>query len=324
MGSLFAARLADVADVVMVGSWTEQLQIVNQTGIGVRQLDGSESRHTIVATSLASQAYPVEVALILVKSWQTAAAAARAREAMSSDGVAITLQNGLGNLRVLSDAVGVNRAVQGITSEGATLLGPGMVRHAGQGHTHLAYSEPTLEQVERVATLLNEAGLSTSVVDDAKGLIWGKLAVNAAINPLTALLQVPNGWLLRDNRITDIMTDAAREAALVAAGLGIQLPFEDAADQAISVATATGVNRSSMAQDIARGMPTEIEQITGAVVRNGQRLNIQTPVNDALLQLVRVQIAAGSWHDAIVKLPAGVRERFRYISTLETEDGSSR
>jgi 2-dehydropantoate 2-reductase len=238
---------------------------------------------------------------------------------LASDGLAITLQNGLGNLEILMEHVGPEQAVQGVTSEGATLLAPGLVRHAGQGHTYLAAGEDTRNRLEALAVLLREAGFVTSIVDDAQGLIWGKLAVNAAINPLTALLQVPNGHLLHNPISVNIMQLAAQEVSAVAHQLGIELPYDDAAKQALVVAKATAENRSSMAQDIARGMPTEIQQIAGAVVRHGQAVAVGTPINSALLHLVKAQVADGLWQQAITDLPLELQSIFLDLATLEME-----
>ncbi len=319
MGSLFAALLSTVVEVVMVGSWAEQLQLVGQSGLRLERLDGRISRHRFAATSQPKEARPADIALLLVKGWQTPDAAGLARELLAPDGLAITLQNGLGNLEILARHVGSGRAVQGVTSEGATLLGAGRVRHAGRGHTYLAASESTVDRLENTAALFHKAELVTTVVNDAQSLIWGKLAVNAAINPLTALLQVPNGRLTQNKLTLEIMTRAAEEVAAVAGRLDVVLPFDDAAVQAVTVARATAANRSSMLQDITRGMPTEIEQICGAVVRHGVSLAVPTPVNEALLHLVSVQVSQGSWQNAIADLPQVLQADFVELSALELE-----
>jgi 2-dehydropantoate 2-reductase len=118
-------------------------------------------------------------------------------------------------------------------------------------------------------------------------LIWGKLAINAGINPLTALLRVPNGALLESTWARGIMGQAAHEVAAVAAARGIILPFEDAAARAEEVARQTAANRSSMLQDVLRSVPTEIEAICGAVIRAGEAARIETPANRMLYNLIK-------------------------------------
>jgi 2-dehydropantoate 2-reductase len=150
-------------------------------------------------------------------------------------------------------------------------------------------------------------------------LIWGKLAVNAGINPLTGLLQVPNGYLATNAVARSLMNKAAKETEAVASAQNIALPYADAAEQALQVAQATATNRSSMAQDVARGAPTEIDSICGAIVRFGRELHISTPVNQALLQLIRIQIDQGNWLEEIDSLPLEIRDEFRSLAIQNRE-----
>jgi 2-dehydropantoate 2-reductase len=230
---------------------------------------------------------PVDIVLILVKSYQTTRAARQAANILRPGGLVLTLQNGVGNLEKLAETIGLGRVTLGVTAQGATITAPGWLRHAGEGPTHLARLPGKEKQLEQVAKLFNEAGLPTALVESADSLVWGKLAINAAINPLTALLELPNGALSQDETLRRIMSAAANEVAEVAAKQGIPLPFADAACRAIEVSRATANNRSSMLQDISRGAPTEIEAISGAVVRWGRRLGVPTPVNGRLLRLIK-------------------------------------
>jgi 2-dehydropantoate 2-reductase len=117
--------------------------------------------------------------------------------------------------------------------------------------------------------------------------VWGKLVINAAINPLTALLRVPNGVLLERPAAREMMKALACESARVAAAENVELPFADPVAAAEEVARKTAGNRSSMLQDILRGAPTEIDAICGAVVQAAQRHKIDTPANWAAWKLVK-------------------------------------
>ncbi|MCB9077271.1 MAG: 2-dehydropantoate 2-reductase [Anaerolineaceae bacterium] len=290
MGSLFGSRLSCVANVTLFGHWPEQIAALQQ-GLTVIQPDGRESTAHLRVTNDLNQVPPADIALILVKSHQTTRAASQAAQVLRRKGIAITLQNGLGNLEKVAEAVGPDRAVQGVTAQGATILEPGRLRHAGEGMTYLAKS-PSLEQrVVDVARLFNQAGLTTEVIDNADSVIWGKLAINAGINPLTALLEVPNGTLAQDEKLRRLMSAAASEVAQVAQARGIQLPFNDISLKTTEVSQATASNRSSMLQDMSRAAPTEIEAICGAVVRFGQSLGIPTPINKFLLWAIKTKEA---------------------------------
>jgi 2-dehydropantoate 2-reductase len=173
----------------------------------------------------------------------------------------------------------------GSTTLGATLAGPGRVRFGGAGLT-------TVERHPRLAplvALIQAAGFEVAETDQADRLVWSKLVINAAINPLTALLEVTNGVLLEHEETRALMAALAQETSAVAAAQGIELAFDDPAAAAEDVARRTAANRSSMYQDILRGAPTEIDAICGAVVREGRRVGVATPVNETVWKLVKAK-----------------------------------
>ena len=118
-------------------------------------------------------------------------------------------------------------------------------------------------------------------------MIWQKLIINSAINPLTALLRVPNGQLLERPTARELLHALARETAAVASAEKVRLASADTVRMVEDVARRTAVNHSSMFQDVQRGAPTEIDAICGAVTRAGQRHGIPTPINRACWQLVQ-------------------------------------
>jgi 2-dehydropantoate 2-reductase len=135
--------------------------------------------------------------------------------------------------------------------------------------------------------MFTTAGIPATPSDDVAGLLWGKLVVNVGINPFTGLLQVRNGELLEHDETRELMKMAVDEAVLVAKAASVSLPFPDPLAKVQEVAKLTGKNKSSMYQDVAAGKRTEIDFICGAIVREGERLGIPTPVNRVLTLLVR-------------------------------------
>jgi 2-dehydropantoate 2-reductase len=287
MGCLFAAHLHEVADVVLVGNWPEQLAAIRQNGLTLEEVNGRFTKHAIPITSNPAEAAPADVVIVLVKSWQTTQAAQAAAQCLAPNGVALTLQNGLGNLEKITAVLPPNQATLGTTSAGANIINAGHVRYAGRGVTHIAATEATAHIIEPLVDLLNKTGLESQISSEVDSLLWGKLAINAGINPLTALLRVPNGYLAEQPTARAIMEAAAKETETVANKLGIQLPYPNAAQRTLEVAQATAQNRSSMLQDVLRGAPTEVEAICGIVVENGRFTQTPTPINQQLLKLVQ-------------------------------------
>jgi len=287
MASYFGARLARSGHiaVTLAGTWREALDAVAERGVRVEDADGSWSARPTAAAL--SDAPPADLALVLVKSHQTGRVAPAVRRVVRGTGIPVSLQNGLGNRELLEAALGPGRVIVGATMAGATLLGPGHVR----GYVaDVRLARDSAGAAEEVAALFRRAGLRTEVATGAEALVWRKLAINCAINPLSALLGVPNGALLEVPERRALLEAAAREAGAVASALGIDLG-DDPARAAVEVARLTAGNRSSMLQDLDRGAPTEVEAINGAVVREGERLGVPTPVNRKLLHDVRAREA---------------------------------
>lgn len=291
MGCLFGSYLSPLAPVTLFGDWVEQIETIRRTGLNIAHIDGSHSHHALQATDNLDDVPAADIVLLLVKSYQTDEAVEQIATILKPDGLAITLQNGLGNFEKLAQTVGQERAGLGVTTQGATVLGAGRLRHAGDGPTHLAAGPEQIDKITQLAALFNRAGLETHVVEQVDSLVWGKLAINTGINPLTALLEVPNGLLVDYEALRQVMSAAANETVAVAAAMNIQLPFDDATQRTIEVCRATAGNYSSMLQDVQRDAPTEIEAICGAVVRWGQKTGVSTPVNEVLLQLVKAKEA---------------------------------
>jgi 2-dehydropantoate 2-reductase len=287
LASLFAARLTNAGHkITMLGTWQEGIDTLNKDGVRLVDSDGVEKKYPVRATSDPLECAGAKYAIVLVKAWQTERVAAQLRGCLADDGLALTLQNGLGNRETLIQSLGLDRVALGSTTTGATLLGPGQVKAGGEGVI-------SLEQNQALGPLeaaLRSAGFNVQLVEDTGALIWGKLVVNAAINPLTALLRVKNGELLERPSAREMMKALALETAKVAHAENIQLPFEDPLQIAEDVARKTAENTSSMLQDVLRGALTEIDAICGAVVRAAEKHNIETPVNRVCWQLVKALV----------------------------------
>jgi len=284
LATLFAARLGEAGhSVSMLGTWKQGLQSLRENGARIVDVDGNERAYQVHATDDPHEVNGAKFAIVLVKSWQTERVASQLKLALADDGHALTLQNGLGNRETLTRDLGSGRVSLGVTTTGATLVGPGLVRTGGEGII-------SIEQNQALGPLeaaLRSSNFNLQIVDDAQSLIWGKLVINAAINPLTALLRVPNGELLARPIVRKMMASLARETAEVAAAEHVHLPFSNPVSAAEDVARKTANNHSSMFQDVRRGAKTEIDAICGAVTKRAELHRIKTPYNRACWQLVR-------------------------------------
>ncbi len=273
LGSLVGGLLADDHDVHLVGR-EPHVGVVREEGL---RLTGAFDRRVYPAASTTPPADP-DLALVTVKSFDTPQAA-RALGAVSP-GTAVSLQNGMGNEATLATRLDAP-VLAGTCTYGARLSEPGVVECTGVGEVAVGprtggHSGPA----DRVGDVL-AAGLATTVAGDMPRRLWGKLAVNAGINAVTALARVPNGAVV-DGPASGVATDAAAETAQVAANVGFEI--DEAVDRTREVAAATAGNTASMHQDIRAGRPTEIDAINGYVVETADR---PVPVNTTLTGLVR-------------------------------------
>ena len=291
LGCWMAGRLSAFtgAAVTVAGSWPEGLRAIASEGIVVQEPERTFTAHP-AAAGPADPLAAADLALVLVKSHQTAGLAARVARAVTDSGRVVTLQNGLGNREALAAAAG-ERVRAGVVVAGVRLVAPGtVVASSGSVTLDAAGGDGGMA---RLAELLAAAGVPTRLVPDIEPEIWRKLAVNCAINPLSALLRLPNGALLAQAATRERMCAAAREVAAVARARGLLLG--DVAQAVIEVAGRTAGNRSSMLQDRDRGARTEIDALCGAVAAEGRRLGVPTPVNERL------------WHEVAALDTAGAR-----------------
>ncbi len=278
LGSLFGGLLAREHDVTLVGR-DPHVSTIREEGLRI-----AGARETTIrpeATTELDAVSAPDVAIVAVKSFDTPEAA-RAL-AGANPGAVVSLQNGMGNEATLAEHLS-GPVIAGTTTYGARLRDPGVVACTGVGNVTLGpHGGAPADAAERVGRAFRRAGIETDVVADPRPHLWEKLAVNAGINPVTALARVRNGALV-DGPAADIATEAAAETAAVAREHGIDLSGGRAREAVRAVADATARNRSSMLVDVAAGRRTEIDAINGVVVDRAEQA---VPVNETLAGLVR-------------------------------------
>ena len=285
MGCLFGARLKRAGhDVTLLDYRQERSDFINEHGIRVEGVTGEY--RVQVPTVTGEVCITPEVVLICVKANQTHTAAEDLQRWLGNEISVLTLQNGLGNMETLAGTLRNNMVLGGVTAEGATLLGPGHVRHAGKGETVIGPKGSSGGQVEKIVSVFNTAGFDTRTVKEVNDVIWGKLVINVGINALTAITRLKNGRLPDIEGTKRVMEQAVQEAVSVAQLKGVRLPYQDPYERVLEVCRATAGNVSSMLQDVLKQKVTEVEFINGAIVREAEALGIPAPVNDTLTSLV--------------------------------------
>jgi len=295
VGCLFASFFSRAGHAVsLLDKRPERARTLSEQGVSLLETDGASQRFMIPVFT-EPETGPCDVLFICVKAFDTLAAVQHALALVDRDTTVVSLQNGLGNLETLAANITPGQVVCAVTGHGATMLAPGSVRHAGSGITRVApFAAQGMQRAALVEKLLASAGLDIECLPDVESVRWSKLVVNAAVNPLSAIHDVPNGRLVQDMELGQRMRQAADEGQRVAVARGVDLLYSNAGDEAERVCRDTGENLSSMLQDVRRKKRTEIDAINGAIVASAVGLGIPAPVNTNLVEQIH-RIEQSRW-----------------------------
>ncbi|NTW05297.1 MAG: 2-dehydropantoate 2-reductase [Peptococcaceae bacterium] len=286
IGSFIGARLSvGLNNVTLINRWAEHIDNINNYGLKIDQ--GNNTTFVKIKGVTSSETLGIQdLVIVMVKSYQTEEAVANIKNLLGPDTRILTLQNGLGNAEQIIKTLGNVKLLAGTTAHGSAIIGPGHIKYGGSGETVIGpFSGPWF--AEDIATVLSSCGLITRVTNDVTGLLWGKVLINAGINALTAICGVNNGWLIEREETLSLMKSLVNEGVAVAKRLKITLPYDNPLEKVISVARATGENRSSMLQDLDHRKKTEIDYINGAIINAGIKTGIPTPCNNTITLLVK-------------------------------------
>ena len=274
LGTLLGALLARAGvDTHLVAR--ERLVRAFEDGVRV---EGTEN--FVARPSLSTEPRPAEVTLVTVKSYDTQDASDALVSVVGEDETVVSLQNGMGNEEILDETLEAT-VLGGTTTYGANLR-DGFVEYTGRGEVVVGdYRGGSSRAAERVAETL--APLNARATDEMDIALWEKLAVNAAINPVTALTRLKNGEAAEN--VPDVMRASAKEVERVADEHGVSL--EGSPERALEVARATAQNESSTLQDVRAGRRTEIDALNGFVVERARETVTEVPTNETLVSLVR-------------------------------------
>lgn len=303
LGLLFAAKLAPISSQLTVVTRSKgQARELTENGIRIIGMGSLEAKleKPIVFHSYSKEmsegmvplARQVDYIFLMVK--QTALSSELinfVQSQMTRHTYLICFQNGVGHEVKLSQAIGWDQLLFAVTTEGAKRIGPTSVNHTGHGITYLGELEPynlhaPNNQHIFIVQMLELAGFRAELSKNMEVRIWSKLVINAVINPLTAILRVQNGELLRSTWTLSLMQDLYQEVLRLAAVKGIELPVE-LWDNIIAVCEATKTNHSSMLQDIEASRHTEVDYLNGSLVKMGNEMGLELPANSLVYRMIK-------------------------------------
>ena len=290
LGSAIGGSLAEGgADVTLVDQWQEHVDAMNRDGLVLREGGVHRTVKVRAATSTAGMA-PVDLVIVLVKSFHTRAAIEQARGIVGPDTAVMSLQNGLGHEDILAEVVGRGQVLAGKTYKGGVMLAPGHVIAGVKGkETIIGELDGRItERVKRIADAFNRAGLAVTVSDNIMGTMWDKLLINVATGALAGITRLPYGGLYAVPEVKACALAAVAEGMAVAKAAGVAISYTDPEGPWTKAAAGLPPDfKTSLLQSLEKGGLTEIDFINGSVVRWGEKVGVPTPVNRTLVACVK-------------------------------------
>jgi 2-dehydropantoate 2-reductase len=252
-------------------------------------MDGlhGEFTATVGATTDPAEAPKADAAVICVNTYNTPDAARAAGVVLKESGYALTLQNGVGNVEILTEVLGAGRVVAGLSFHSGDLKAPGWVTHTNQGPTYLGELDRSQSpRLAAIADLFARAGLEPVLEPDIMVTIWSKFVHNCGINAICAITNLRPGHIREVKELDEFQSRIIEETVALVGAKGVILPDADPL-QTIKAYCAKKFHRVSMLQHLERGRRTEIDALNGYVARESRRLGLAAPNSEALMMRVK-------------------------------------
>ena len=288
IGSLYGAFLSRFEDteVILVGR-NPHVSAIQTIGLKIKGILGDHT-FKMKAMQSASEVDNADLVIVTTKTYDTVTAAKSAKHLIDAGASILLIQNGLGTEELVAKALNTTKVLRATTCMGALRTSPGVVTATGCGLTEIGsrYAE-NYDLVERLSMMMKEVGFDVRTSENIEGVVWTKTLVNCGINPVGALTGLSNGDVYKNQALRGLIVRLVKEAVQVVEALGVELTTEDPVRYALGTAKATGDNINSMLQDLQAGKRTEIDAITGEVIRLAKQFGIETPSSDAVYALVK-------------------------------------
>lgn len=302
IGGVIAARLSARAEVVAFDTNAAHVAAIRADGLRVTGQSTLTARIEVADDPASLAGAPFDAVLFLVKSASTGPAARALAPHLSGRPWLVTLQNGMGNAEALLGLPGGFPVARGVAMQAGRYVAPGHVEHLINGKTWLgpvSGGKADADDLHWLGALFEAAGLPAEVLDDPMGAVWSKFVFNAVMNPIGALLLGVNAARYEVPEVRDLIDEMAAECEAVVGALGGTLAFDpmDFVHKIRRGEAPLSSHAGSMALDVARGGPLEVDELTGFVVREAARLGIPVPACRTVYRLAKgLEYAAARRH----------------------------
>ncbi|MGA9588945.1 MAG: 2-dehydropantoate 2-reductase [Salegentibacter sp.] len=281
VGGYFGGRLAKAGNEVTMIARGKHLQAIKENGLEVESINGDFRVFPKLATSDVAEAQTPELVILGVKSWQIEDAARELKSVIGKNTMVLPLQNGANNVEKLLRVLPEKNVLGGLCHIISFVEAPGKIRHPSF-EPQITFGELNNEKTERilrVKELFDEAGINNTIPEDIKLEIWKKFLYITTVSGIGGLTRVPVDKIRESEYLYDLMQKTAEEIKAVANAKGIRLEKEHLKKAFQIVENQPEGTTASTQRDIMAGKPSELENFNGYIVKEGRKLNVETPVN---------------------------------------------
>lgn len=286
MGGLYSSYLSRKHEVTVIDVNPALVEKVNADGLEVQEPDGTSNifhPHAVISTEGMA---PVDLIVVFVKAMFSEGALNNNKGIIGPDTYLMTLQNGSGHEDMLRKFVPEDHIIIGTTQHNASVAGLGITKHGGSGLTHMGCVTGESSRLQKFADAFSECGLEADVLENVQKIIWNKMFTNVSASALTGALQVPLGYISSDEHAWTLCCRLIREAVDVAAALGMNFDYDEKVAEVKGVCDRSPQGLTSIYADLRDGRRSEVDTISGSIVRAGKKAGVPTPSHDFLVELI--------------------------------------
>ncbi|MBP5224839.1 MAG: 2-dehydropantoate 2-reductase [Lachnospiraceae bacterium] len=287
MGLLFGAYLSKEHEVTLYGRSEENMERIRQEGVLVTEKDGTENVYRPDARTASSGSVPADLVVLFTKAGASETALESHKALIGPETVLMTLQNGAGHEALLKRYAKEEMIMLGTTQEGSFRADPRHILHSGAGVTAMGPVTGCAERFQAVADAFSGCGFETVLSGSVQYMIWNKLMINASSSVLTAVFQMPQGYIYENKDAWELCKRLIREICAVAEADGYHFDEEEQIARLEKHLTTQGAGRPSISVDIKNHQRTEVNVINGSVLAAAHRLGVPVPTHEIIVRVVK-------------------------------------
>lgn len=277
MGSVFGGCLSVHNQVTIVEVNQELVSVLRDKGICIVEPDGTREVFSPNVVADTAGMGPADLVIVFVKSMYSEDALRKNQSLIDSHTCLMTLQNGSGHEDTLLKFADARHVIIGTTQHNACMESLGVVRHGGKGQTVIGGLSDDCVSLEAVAEVFRQSGLECETSGQVRRMIWKKLFTNVSVSALTGVFQCPLGFIRDNEDAWELCRILVKEAADVANAEGMRFDLKETLDEVEAVCRNSPDGITSICADMKAGRKTEVDSISGSVVRAGEKMGVPTP-----------------------------------------------